>query len=119
MNVILGISASAGIGIGNAFVIPEIQERVIPKTKISPEDIDEGWSKFADACELVQKQIEHDFKTLPKDSLQQTILETYQLMLTDPIFLAEVKEKSEDLAGKAKEKFESLKEKKEEDKKDA
>ena len=69
MNVILGISASAGIGIGNAFVIPEIQERVIPKTKISPEDIDEGWSKFADACELVQKQIEHDFKSLPKDSL--------------------------------------------------
>ena len=92
MNVILGISASAGIGIGNAFVIPEIQERVIPKTKISPEDIDEGWSKFADACELVQKQIEHDFKSLPKDSLQQTILETYQLMLTDPIFLAEVKD---------------------------
>ncbi|HBG66621.1 MAG TPA: phosphoenolpyruvate--protein phosphotransferase [Treponema sp.] len=92
MNVILGISASPGTGIGKAFIIPEVQERIIPKTNISPDAIDAGWSRFTDACAQVQKQIEDDLKTLPQDSLQKTILETYNLMLTDPVFLGEVKD---------------------------
>ena len=34
MDIFLGISASAGIGLGKAFVIPAAQKRSIPQKKI-------------------------------------------------------------------------------------
>lgn len=92
MNVILGVSAAGGTGIGKAFIIPENQEQIIPKKKISLDDLDTGWSRFAEACETVQKQIEASLETLSKDNLQRVIFETYTLMLTDPVFLGEVKD---------------------------
>ena len=43
MNVVLGVSAAPGIGIGKAFILPEEQERIIPKRKISQEEVEPEW----------------------------------------------------------------------------
>ena len=51
MNVILGISAATGIGIGPAFVLPEEKERIIPHHAISKEDVAKEWKRFDDAVE--------------------------------------------------------------------
>ena len=49
MNVILGISAAAGIGVGKAFILPEERKREIPKHKIKTEQIDSEWKRFEEA----------------------------------------------------------------------
>ncbi|MBP5252138.1 MAG: phosphoenolpyruvate--protein phosphotransferase [Treponema sp.] len=91
MNVILGISASTGIGIGNAFVLPEVKERIIPKHKISPKNVETEWNRFTSACQSVKDSIKHDLENLSKDDLQRVIFETYLLMVDDPVFLQEVR----------------------------
>jgi len=95
MNVILGISAAGGLGIGPAFVVPEEKERIIPKTKITAEKIAGGWKRFEKAVDKIQGQISKHLETLEQKSLQRVIFETYQLMLADPVFLAEVKQSYE------------------------
>src|SRR5574344_702199 len=90
MNVILGISAAGGMGIGPAFVVPEAEERIIPKNKITAEKTAAGWKRFEKAVDKVQGQIAKHLETLDKKSLQRVIFETYQLMLADPVFLQEV-----------------------------
>ena len=95
MNVVLGLSASTGIGIGKAFVLPEIKEKVIPKEKITSDQLAEGWDRFTAACSSVQSLIEKQLQNLPKDNLQKIIFETYQLMLADPVFVKEVRESYE------------------------
>lgn len=92
MNVVLGLSASTGIGIGKAFVLPEIKEKVIPKEKITSDQLAEGWDRFTQACNIVQTLIDKQLQSLPKDNLQRIIFETYQLMLADPVFIQEVKD---------------------------
>lgn len=91
MNVMLGISAAGGIGIGKIFILPESQELVIPQNKISSEDVAEEWKRFEDAVEDVQEEIESHQKSLGSEDLQRVIFETYQLMLTDPVFTKELK----------------------------
>ncbi|MBQ5433994.1 MAG: phosphoenolpyruvate--protein phosphotransferase, partial [Treponema sp.] len=91
MNVMLGISAAGGIGIGKVFILPESQELVIPQNKISSEDVAEEWKRFEDAVEDVQEEIESHQKSLGSEDLQRVIFETYQLMLTDPVFTKELK----------------------------
>ena len=91
MNVMLGISAAGGIGIGKIFLLPESQELVIPQNKISSEDVAEEWKRFEDAVEDVQEEIESHQKSLGSEDLQRVIFETYQLMLTDPVFTKELK----------------------------
>ena len=95
MNVILGISAAGGLGIGPAFVVPEEKERIIPKTKITAEKTAGGWKRFDKALDKVQGQIAKHLETLDAKSLQRVIFETYQLMLADPVFLGEVKQSYE------------------------
>ena len=46
MEVFLGVSAADGAGIGSAFLIPDQIKRAIPQTKISKEEIEEGWERF-------------------------------------------------------------------------
>lgn len=92
MNIILGLSAATGTGIGKAFVLPLSQERIIPKRSISPDFLETEWAKFSDACDKVQIQIDTQLNNLTKDNIQRAIFETYELMLTDPIFLQELKE---------------------------
>ncbi len=92
MNIILGLSAASGTGIGNAFILPETKEKIIPQKEISPEEHGEGWRRFEEACETVRLQIDQSLKSLPKDNLQRIIFETYQLMLADPVFTKEVQD---------------------------
>ena len=92
MNIVLGVSASKGIGIGRAFVLPETQERIIPKREIEEFEIENGWTRFTAACAQVQELIDGQLASLAKDSLQHVLFETYQLMLADPVFTRELRE---------------------------
>src|SRR5574344_2423402 len=96
MNVILGISAAGGMGIGPAFVVPEAEERLIPKNKITAQKAAIGWKSFEKAVDKIQGQIAKNLERLDAKSLQRVIFETYQLMLADPVFLAEVKQSFEE-----------------------
>ncbi len=90
MNILLGISASPGMGIGKAFILPEEQERIIPKRVIQDDEIESEQARFRTATASVYQQIENHLKTQSANDLQNVILETYLLMLTDPVFTQEV-----------------------------
>ena len=92
MNVILGISAAEGIGIGKAFVLPDEQERKIPKRKISAQEVNVEWQRLTDACSQVQKEFSDFLSTKDITKDQREVLETYQLMLSDPVFMKELQD---------------------------
>ena len=94
MEVFLGVSAADGAGIGSAFLIPDQIKRAIPQTKISKEDIEEGWERFTSAKTAVAEDITEKLSKLPVDkstAIQREIFEAYILMLSDPVFLREVR----------------------------
>lgn len=91
MNVLLGISAAGGLGLGPAFVVPEEKERIIPKEKITLKKAESGWKRFEQAVDKIQASISKNLEHLEKDNLHRVIFETYQLMLADPVFLQELK----------------------------
>lgn len=92
MNILLGISAAGGMGIGKAFILPDIQERIIPKHTISDGDVPGEIERFKTATLNVHSQIEAHLKAQSASDLQNVILETYLLMLTDPVFIQEVEQ---------------------------
>ena len=92
MNILLGISAAGGMGIGKAFILPDIQERIIPKHTISDGDVPGEIERFKTATLNVHSQIEAHLKAQNASDLQNVILETYLLMLTDPVFIQEVEQ---------------------------
>lgn len=92
MNILLGISAAGGMGIGKAFILPDIQERIIPKHTISNGDVPGEIERFKTATLNVHSQIEAHLKAQNASDLQNVILETYLLMLTDPVFIQEVEQ---------------------------
>ncbi len=92
MNVYLGDSAAEGIGIGKAFVLPEVQERKIPLYSIKKEDLEKEWLRLQKACKVTEEELNRHLADLSKDDLQRVILETYVLMLNDPVFMKETKE---------------------------
>ena len=94
MEVFLGVSAADGAGIGSAFLIPDQIKRAIPQTKISKEDIEEGWERFTSAKTAVAEDITEKLSKLPASkstAIQREIFEAYILMLNDPVFLREVR----------------------------
>ena len=94
MEVFLGVSAADGAGIGSAFLIPDQIKRAIPQTKISKEDIEEGWERFTSAKTAVAEDITEKLSKLPVNkstAIQREIFEAYILMLSDPVFLKEVR----------------------------
>lgn len=94
MEVFLGVSAADGAGIGSAFLIPDQIKRAIPQTKISKEEIEEGWERFTSAKTAVAEDITEKLSKLPVDkstAIQREIFEAYILMLSDPVFLKEVR----------------------------
>lgn len=94
MEVFLGVSAADGAGIGSAFLIPDQIKRAIPQTKISKEDIEEGWERFTSAKTAVAEDITEKLSKLPVDkstAIQREIFEAYILMLSDPVFQKEVR----------------------------
>lgn len=91
MNILFGVSASNGIGIGKAFVIPESEKRVIPNKRIKPEDHEKQLERFNASLEKVVMQISQQLEAVKHDKVQAEIFETYFLMLNDPEFLGDVK----------------------------
>ncbi|MCR5171339.1 MAG: phosphoenolpyruvate--protein phosphotransferase [Treponema sp.] len=90
MDVFLGISASGGIGIGKAFVIPDAVERIIPKSQITKDQHESQWKRFQKSIQNVSIAISKDLLQVKDDPVQKGIFETYVLMLNDPEFLADV-----------------------------
>lgn len=99
MNIFLGVSASSGISTGKAFVIPEQVERVIPQFPVSLGQIQQEWERFSKAkakiTDKIVKQLEGLNPDSKQDKIQRELLETYLLMLDDPVFLQEVKQNLE------------------------
>lgn len=99
MNIILGISASSGISTGKAFVIPEQVERIVPQFPVSSSEIEKEWERFSKAkakiTDKIIKQLEGLSSESKQDKIQRELLETYLLMLDDPVFLQEVKQNLE------------------------
>ncbi len=92
MNVFLGTSASSGIGIGRAFVIPETVKRVIPRSKISEDSHDEQWAHLEKSLANVSADISAKLAESKGNKIQSQLYETYFLMLNDPEFLKELKQ---------------------------
>lgn len=98
MEVFLGISAADGIGIGSAFLVPEPAKRLIPQNKIIEKDLEKGWKRFENAKAIISADISEKLSKLPKtkeNAVQREIFEAYILMLSDPVFLQEVKDEYE------------------------
>ena len=91
MNIILGISASGGIGIGQAFIVPEDQQRIIPNKSLTDDQLEAEWQRLDDAITKVQESFAKELSNLDKSNVQRVIFETYQMMLADPVFINEVK----------------------------
>lgn len=100
MNIILGTSASSGISTGKAFVIPEQVERIIPQFPVSSSEIEKEWERFSKAkskiTDKILKQLEGLSPDSKQDKIQKELLETYLLMLDDPVFLQEVRQNLEE-----------------------
>ena len=90
MDVFFGISASPGIGLGKAFVIPAAQSRTIPQGQISADEHAAHWARFQASLRNVSAQVEQDLAAVKGDKVQGEIFETYFLMLNDPEFLGDV-----------------------------
>ncbi len=95
MNIILGISASGGYGVGQAFIVPEEQKRTIPNCSITDDNLDSEWKRLEDAIGTVQAEFAKELDSLAKDNVQRVIFETYQMMIADPVFISEVKQEFE------------------------
>ena len=91
MNVLFGLSASSGIGIGRAFVIPETEKRVISSKKIKNEEKPKQLVRFERSLAKVVGQIAEQLEIVKDDKTQSEIFETYFLMLNDPEFLGDVR----------------------------
>lgn len=92
MNIFLGVSASTGIGIGKAFVIPEAEKRQIPAKRISLEEKASELAKFDKSLANVIAQISAQMEAAKGNKVQSEIFETYYLMLNDPEFLKGVRQ---------------------------
>ena len=91
MNVFLGASASSGIGIGKAFVVPETVKRVIPRKKIEESDHNQQWARFEKSLANVSTDISKKITESKDNKIQNQLYETYFLMLNDPEFIKELK----------------------------
>lgn len=91
MNVLLGTPAAGGINVGKAFVLPEEQERKIPKVNIKLQDVQNEWVRFENARDYVIAEVLTHLEVIDKTNIQYEILETYHLMLCDTVFMQELK----------------------------
>lgn len=87
MDLFFGASISPGIGRGNAFVIPEQAQRIIPQTPITAEQVDAEWLRYVYARDSVAGQINSQLEQIQGNK---EIFETYSLMLADPVFNKEL-----------------------------
>ena len=92
MSVFLGTSASGGIGIGKAFVVPEYTRRIIPRRIIDNGEHESQWKFFMTCCEKVTADISIKIKESKGNQVLNQLYETYFLMLNDPEFIKELKD---------------------------
>lgn len=92
MDVILGVSAAAGIGIGTAYVLPEEQERKIPKYRIDQQKLVSEWERLKGACDTVTEELKAHLEESGATKEQKDVLESYLLMLSDPVFFKELED---------------------------
>lgn len=92
MDVILGVSAAAGIGIGTAYVLPEEQERKIPKYRIDQQKLVSEWERLKGACDTVTEELKTHLEESGATKEQKDVLESYLLMLSDPVFFKELED---------------------------
>jgi phosphotransferase system enzyme I (PtsI) len=82
-----GVAASAGVGIGGAYVV---DRRVhVPHTEIGAEAVDDEIARFREAMRTTQEQIEAIKARLPHGEHRQ-ILKAEQMMLRDPDLTGQV-----------------------------
>lgn len=91
MSVFLGTSASGGIGIGRAFVLPEYTRRIIPRRIIDSGEHESQWKFFMSCCEKVTADISIKIEESKGNQVLNQLYETYFLMLNDPEFIKELK----------------------------
>ncbi|NLK46083.1 MAG: phosphoenolpyruvate--protein phosphotransferase [Treponema sp.] len=89
MKILQGISASAGIGSGAVFIVPESEQTAVDKKSISKNEVESQWERFLQAVE----QVKNDFNviTSSKNKEQVAIFETYMAMIEDSVFQDQIK----------------------------
>lgn len=99
MNIFLGISASGGMNLGKAFVIPEQIQRIIPQFPVSTSQVESEWKRFEHSKKKIAAKIQAQLESLnpesKTDKIQRELCETYLLMIEDPVFLQELKSQLE------------------------
>ena len=89
MKILQGISASAGIGSGTVYVVPETAQVAVDKKTISKSEVEIQWKRFLQAVEQVKDDLR---KITNSDNKEQSdIFNTYSVMLDDPVFTDQIK----------------------------
>ena len=89
MKILQGISASAGIGSGTVYVVPETEQIAVDKKTISKSEVEIQWKRFLQAVEQVKDDLR---KITNSDNKEQSdIFNTYSVMLDDPVFTDQIK----------------------------
>ena len=89
MNLYQGVSASSGIGIGNAYFLENTQSIPIPQLLIKDNEKEKSWKRFLNSLENIKKEITNSSDNANKE--QNKISETYLMMLNDTVFISEIK----------------------------
>lgn len=89
MKILQGVSASAGIGAGSVYIIPEAEQVAVEKKTISKTEVEVQWKRFLQAVE----QVKNDLRTIDDsaDKEQSDIFAAYSVMLDDPVFTDQIK----------------------------
>ena len=87
MDLFFGAAVSPGIGRGNAFVIPDQAQRIVPQNQIAAEQVEAEWERYQNARDSVAAQIKTQLEQIQTNK---EIFETYALMLDDPVFNQEL-----------------------------
>lgn len=89
MKLFNGITASPGINIGKVYTIAGIQNAQIPKITIQEVERLSGWLRFEVSLETTKNYFSSLLNTANKE--QQTVVQTYLLMLEDEDFISQIK----------------------------
>ena len=93
MKLFNGISAAPGIGIGKIFAVSSIINAQIPKIIIQEAERNSGWVRFESSLQSTKEYFSSLLNTPNKE--QQTVVQTYLLMLEDADFIGHIKHEYE------------------------
>lgn len=93
MKILQGVSASAGIGAGAVYVVPEAEQAAVDKRPISESEVETQWKRFLQAVEQVKKDLSaiSDAAASSDNKEQADIFAAYSVMLDDPVFADQIK----------------------------